>query len=266
MSKSDLLRVQDVRDAYRLIGDCRDLGSDPVLWQVRMFEGLCGLIGAPAATGGEGLVRPDGAIAPLSSLHSGFDTHAAGLLDGYMRDHGPAVDPFIQALQAMQERRVTRTRRQTVPDAAYYRSMVFQKHLRMAGVHHRLVSMYRTGEGAISVIHFHRSAGERDFTARQVAMLGFFHEEIGRLIGRALVSAAEPGPENLSRRLRQTLACLVEGDTEKQVAARLGISQATAHQYVTSLYRRFGVRSRGQLLAHVIRRRGRLAWSLESTT
>lgn len=29
MRKSDLLRVQDVRDAYRLIGDCRDLGSEP---------------------------------------------------------------------------------------------------------------------------------------------------------------------------------------------------------------------------------------------
>ena len=28
MAKSDLLRFQDVRDAYRLIGECRDLGSD----------------------------------------------------------------------------------------------------------------------------------------------------------------------------------------------------------------------------------------------
>ena len=27
MAKSDLLRVQDVRDAYRLIGECRDLGA-----------------------------------------------------------------------------------------------------------------------------------------------------------------------------------------------------------------------------------------------
>ena len=42
MTKSDLLRVQDVRDAYRLIGECRDIGSDPALWHRRMFEGLCG--------------------------------------------------------------------------------------------------------------------------------------------------------------------------------------------------------------------------------
>jgi hypothetical protein len=42
MGTSDLLRVQDVRDAYRLIGECRDVGSDPALWQSRMFEGYAG--------------------------------------------------------------------------------------------------------------------------------------------------------------------------------------------------------------------------------
>ncbi|HXG04462.1 MAG TPA: helix-turn-helix transcriptional regulator [Candidatus Binatia bacterium] len=60
------------------------------------------------------------------------------------------------------------------------------------------------------------------------------------MVGRPLVSAAEPAPGQLSPRLRQTLACLVEGDTEKQVAARLGVSPTTAHEYVTALYRRFG--------------------------
>jgi hypothetical protein len=42
MGTSDLLRVQDVRDAYRLIGECRDLGSDPALWHSRMLGGCTG--------------------------------------------------------------------------------------------------------------------------------------------------------------------------------------------------------------------------------
>ena len=88
----------------------------------------------------------------------------------------------------------------------------------------------------------------------------FFHEELGRLIGHALVSATEPSSERLSPRLRQTLACLLEGDSEKQVAARLGLSHATTHQYVTALYRHFGVTSRGQLLAHMLKRAGRDGW------
>jgi DNA-binding NarL/FixJ family response regulator len=103
--------------------------------------------------------------------------------------------------------------------------------------------------------------GGRDFSHREVRLLEFFHGELRPLIGRQLVSASEPSPENLSRRLRQTLACLAEGDGEKQVAARLGISPTTVHQYVTVLYRRFGVQSRSQLLAHVLPRSRRADWT-----
>src|SRR5437867_2073605 len=69
MAKAELLRVQDVRDAYRLIGDCRDLGSDPALWHRRMLEALCRLIGVPAAVGGEGRwIRPH--RRPRGQLHA----------------------------------------------------------------------------------------------------------------------------------------------------------------------------------------------------
>lgn len=60
-----------------------------------------------------------------------------------------------------------------------------------------------------------RAIGERDFTQREQQMLNVFHEELGRLIGQSLVSAMELGSEKLSRRLRQTLACLLEGATAK---------------------------------------------------
>jgi DNA-binding NarL/FixJ family response regulator len=82
-----------------------------------------------------------------------------------------------------------------------------------------------------------------------------FHFELGRLIGRSLTSALDASSESLSPRLRQTLACLLDGDCEKQVATRMGISQPTVHQYVTALYRRYGVHSRAELLARVLRHR-----------
>lgn len=37
----------------------------------------------------------------------------------------------------------------------------------------------------------------------------------------------------------------------------MNLSRATVHQYVTMLYRRFGVRSRAELLTTVLRRRHR---------
>ena len=62
--------------------------------------------------------------------------------------------------------------------------------------------------------------------------------------------------DHLSRRLRQTLACLLDGNTEKRAAQRLGISGSTLHQYVTMLYRHFGVTTRSALLVYCLPRRG----------
>jgi len=76
-----------------------------------------------------------------------------------------------------------------------------------------------------------------------------------------VVGASEPGPDASSPRLQQTLACLLDGDSEKQLAARLGLSRATIPQYVTALYRYFGVTSRAHRLALTIKRICRDGWS-----
>jgi len=58
----------------------------------------------------------------------------------------------------------------------------------------------------------------------------------------------------LAPRLRQTLALLLSGMSEKEVAAALELSPHTVHQYVKKLYRAHGVRSRPELLAALLRR------------
>jgi DNA-binding CsgD family transcriptional regulator len=58
---------------------------------------------------------------------------------------------------------------------------------------------------------------------------------------------------HLSPRLKQVLDRLLTGASEKQVAATLGISRHTTHDYVSDLYRRFAVSSRGELLAKFVR-------------
>lgn len=107
----------------------------------------------------------------------------------------------------------------------------------------------------MSVVRLLRGCGEPDFSEREQRLLRFFHAELGRLIGNTLASVFDPDLRRLSRRQRETLACLLEGVSEKQVAARLGISGFTTHQYVKSLYRRSSVSSRAELLAHFLRRR-----------
>ena len=58
----------------------------------------------------------------------------------------------------------------------------------------------------------------------------------------------------LPPRLRQTLDCLLDGDSEKQVAARLGLSRHTVHEYVKALYRRLGITTRAELMVRYLRR------------
>jgi DNA-binding CsgD family transcriptional regulator len=262
MRKSDLLRLQDVRDAYRLIGECRDLGHEPALWQMRMFAGLCRLVGADKASGGEGFwQRETRGIEPLSSFVVGHDAGHRKLFAAYLREITPQGDPILRALADLPGRVLTRTRTAVVPDATWYKSADFNYYRKPAGIDHCLASICEvSAHGAIAVITLHRGVGDRDFSPGEVRLLEFFHEELGRLVGRQLVSATETNPDMLSPRLRHTLACLVQGDSEKQAAARLGLSPTTVHEYVTALYRRFGVRSRGELLAHVMRRAGRTEW------
>lgn len=255
MTNSDRLRLRDVRAAFRLIGECRDLGHDPGLWHRRMLEGLALLFGVVQAAGGEAWWdRPGRPIQPVSAYV--VTTQPAGD-DGYhayAREQGWTGDPILSAIERLPGKLITRTRRQLVSDAAWYESDAF-RYRQASRIDHQLVSVFQVSDhGATSIVALSRGLGECDFSPREQRLLNFFHGEVGRLIGGPLVAATAPTVAQLSPRLRQTLACLVEGNSEKQVAVRLGLSRATVHQYVTTLYRHFGVRSRAQLFACLAKR------------
>jgi DNA-binding CsgD family transcriptional regulator len=75
---------------------------------------------------------------------------------------------------------------------------------------------------------------------------------IGEHVSRSTGAGVGPGM-GLSRRARQTLEHLLQGDSEKQIARRLELSPHTVHVYVKQIYLRFGVSSRGELLARFVR-------------
>jgi DNA-binding NarL/FixJ family response regulator len=73
-------------------------------------------------------------------------------------------------------------------------------------------------------------------------------------------STPDTMPHRLPRHLRSTLFCLLEGISEKEAAARLGLSRHTVHGYIAALYRHFRVKSRAELLVLCLRReRGNLS-------
>jgi len=226
-----------------------------------MFEGLLALVGADKAAGGEGLWMRPGPLRILSAGWSGFDRAQLDHLTAYLRSGEHVSHPVLEAFQHLRGGLVTRARRQLVPDRVWYRSALFNDYQRPADCDNQVTSIFQTPPaGAINCIGVYCRVGAREFAARERRLLHFFHGELGPLIGRVLVSVTDPSPDELSPRLRQTLHFLLQGDSEKQVAARLGLSQGTTHEYVTDLYRRFGVHSRAELMAYAMRRLSQPAW------
>ena len=59
----------------------------------------------------------------------------------------------------------------------------------------------------------------------------------------------------LSPREDEVLRALTEGRTEKEVAQEMGLSPHTIHVHVKSIYKKFAVNRRAELLRKVFRRR-----------
>jgi DNA-binding CsgD family transcriptional regulator len=73
-----------------------------------------------------------------------------------------------------------------------------------------------------------------------------------RLVGADYSLPPTRNYPGLSPRQVQTLDRLLAGDSEKQIALHLGISQHTIHVYIKAIYRRFDVCSRGELFAKFV--------------
>ena len=202
-----LLRAQDVCAAYRLIGENRDLGGDPALWFPRMCEGLCRLSAPrrrlPARDGGGAArsyradlslpVRPHRsllrAVLATCALTRSRPIRSIVHCSKSPTDSSPGVDG-----------RSSPTLCGTAPPCS-------------TSISGQPVSTI----GSFPWAKLERGGHQRDrsgsaigdrFAPREQRLLHFFHGELGCLIGHSLVSATEPSPEKLSRRLRQTLACL----------------------------------------------------------
>lgn len=251
MPQPERLRATDVRAAIQLIGECRELGADPVAWRQHYLNGLRRMVGAHVAVGGSWQ------IAPVNRPPQLLDNLALGFENERHRDTWLAFSRrrmltarSFQRFATLPGALITCTRQQVASNREWYRSPEYQEDLRETGVDATVASFYRLQPWSIrSAVVLHRPTGDRQFVERERRLLDLAQGEIGPLIGVALAGPGSPSVERLSLRVRQTLECLLDGCSEKQAAQRLGISPDTVHHYVKRIYRYYGVRSRLELLA-----------------
>jgi DNA-binding CsgD family transcriptional regulator len=260
MSKSQRLRLAEVRALFRLLGECRELGDDAEVWRYHLAAGLCPLTGTQVAVVGEARIAPAGLMVPVHLVDHGHPTPAGrAAFRAWLKDPAVFDNPTVRRFHRLPGRIVTRRRQQLVRDQTFYASVFFNEVMRPGCVNHGLLSRHALpGRDEIHEVILNRVLGDPPFGRRECLLVHLCQAEVVPLLGRALATSSEAGPAGLSPRLRQTLEALLEGDSEKQAAARLGVGIRTAHEYVVAVYRHFEVSSRGELLAHFLRRfRGR---------
>ena len=87
------------------------------------------------------------------------------------------------------------------------------------------------------------TAAERELLGEALRGLKWFHRQL--LLNRGLGICKEP----LTPAERRVIPDILTGATEKIMAVRLNLTQATVHQYVTRVYKKFGVRGRTAFMA-----------------
>jgi DNA-binding CsgD family transcriptional regulator len=255
----------DVGAMLRIAGEVAELAADVQLRRAHILDGLLALVGGCSAVCSE--IDPrhahgSGWAVPNSiTCAGGLSASQHALIDRYVTGHiAAALDPCIPLLLREEKPVATVRRGDVVDDSSWFRSAHFNEVRRPLGFGESLYAKFTAPDGACLKLSVHRETGDRPFTTRHAQLLHIFNENLASLYIVAphdeAPSNGSPRPENsmaaLPPRLRPVLRRLLAGDAEKQAAATLGLSPHTVHQYTKTLYRAFGVNSRGELLAKFV--------------
>ena len=274
---SRALRLADLRAVYELLHECRDLGDDPIVWSSHLLAGAARLVDADVAACAEvaaGVMGPDRSFGLVEMrwglgwgwAENGFDPAGAEWAGAESRSN-PRFDPFINAYwpRAASSPGLALTSAHALSEKELHASAAYQRSVAACGLDARVISFHPVPreQNAFVDVLLGRATRRRDFSARECALVRELVTALSPLFGGSLARPPEPSPGALPRRAKQVLRCLLEGDSDKQAAARLRISKYTVNQYVRAIFGHFGVSTRAELLARWVRRGwgARCAWS-----
>ena len=254
MPKSKRLRLREIRSLYQLLGECCELGADPIAWRRHVAERSIALFGGQMGFWVEVKVvatpfREPFWLSPYFGADFGWPTPSdrkpfeAHLQSGRPED-GPHITPDLL------QRKLKVMHWMDDPNKLpWRRSMFFNEYVKPSHLDDGIVAHHLLEPGRVRWLTVNRALGDVPFGARERRLMRLLNLELAGLLGNRLARIDGPTVSDLPPRQRDVLVCLMEGDSETQASKRLGISRHTVHDYVKMLHERFGVRSRGALLA-----------------
>ena len=207
------------------------------------------------AGGARAAIRNQGsdAEAIVEPLDSGFlDDSDRALWAHYQQENAHRDDPFhLRYYRNFTGALRTRSLRSVVDLAVWRRSRHYNDYIRACRLDDRITSSMSipgSTPRTTGCVVLHRAAADGWFPHRALQLTHLLRAELLPMLGRRLALPGADEPGSLPRQLVRVLECLACGDSEKQAAARLGLSVHTVNRHVQRLYRRFGVHSRGELM------------------
>ncbi|MCR9292608.1 MAG: LuxR C-terminal-related transcriptional regulator [bacterium] len=255
MSKSQRMRIRDYRRIYELVGQCRELGADPLAWREHLQNAARDVFGSQIAiyTESDRVAEPGTRDWLRIRLHldSGWpcESDRRAMFRLYETGHPDCEgSPFTSEIADSPRLLKVGCRRDALDDRRWYRGFFYNEFMKPAHMDDAIMMRHRLGD-EIRLLVLQRANNDVAFELRQIRMLRLLGVELAREFNQSLAARGGFSVADLAPRLRQVLIGLLEGDSEKQVALRLSLSQHTVHDYVKSLHKRFQVQSRGELLS-----------------
>lgn len=259
MAKSILLREREVRAVLELVGQCREIGEDPLAWRQHLVDRLPSLLECRVALSGE---------VPLpGSRHATMYTggpqaeSAWGDADHRARCHrywqSPALkdDPYATRFLADGNPFKTAVRQRFVADREWFSQWHVNDVFRAADVGSVLLSWRPASSAEMTDrILLLRDWSDREFDEHAERMFALLHDQLAPQFGRALAGHSQPSPSQLPPRQRQVLELLLAGMSDREIGGELGLRRATVSEYCGAVYRHFGCNGRAELLAQFLQK------------
>ncbi|UZR30671.1 helix-turn-helix transcriptional regulator [Methylococcus mesophilus] len=225
---------------------CMWLGARDALWVgiVRFLKGAAG--------------EKDGlcgwrirAIAPLRPQYHDARNYQKVVKTGYPDMHpDPGATNIALAGSAGAFRAYTLMSGDLVDLNSFRQTEHYDFYYRQPGIYDRIWVGFPVNADTESIFCFDRIAEERPFNQEELDLAAFvlrgikwFHRQL--LLSHGLGLCENP----LTQAEHRVIRLLLSGMPERTIAAELGLSQGTAHQYATRIYRKFGVRGRTEFTA-----------------
>lgn len=256
--ESSSLRAKEIQFLYRLLGECCELGADPLQWRIHMLAKLNKFFGAVSSICIDGIhdAQRDGiGLRPQLTISADqYSPTEQEVLTQCIKtmplEGNPLGPPLFRRSLAVGPCAIARI--ELLTNQEWEASPIVRDYFAAIGWFDMMLSTTPSATG-FQCICFAREKGAANFSRRFARLLNNFVSELATISDVRLARMGTDSLLSLPSREREVLSALSEGDDEKQVALRLGITRNTVHEYVRRLLNRYGVSSRSELLIRAAR-------------